>query len=257
MARKLYCSYENCKYHGAQDVCNAKKVEIGYGGICKSFRKGFLYYVDLVKEALSGTNFILGNRMNNDLRIGLYYVMQIFDLKFVEMDYGGSRLVMLRASEAEQTDQRVGLTYKEIAERPMKMDVFEKLYQEFQAGILPGPEPEEKPNKPLLESQPFGWLSPDGEFFEGEWGEHEKVAREIIKKKGLEEEFRKAELETFELARDFLCDIKGWCLIHNPSGFGGYDVTYLKDLTRKQKDFLYGYFIDMGDTLKAEKYLND
>ena len=57
------------------------------------------------------------------------------------------------------------------------------------------------------------------------------------------------------LYRDFLIYEKGYVLIHNPSLIGNYKVTYAKDLTKKQKDFLYGYFVDMGDIFKAEIYL--
>ena len=59
------------------------------------------------------------------------------------------------------------------------------------------------------------------------------------------------------LYRDFLIYEKGYALIHNPSLIGNYKVTYTKDLTKKQKDFLYGYFIDMGDKLKAENFMTD
>lgn len=55
--------------------------------------------------------------------------------------------------------------------------------------------------------------------------------------------------------RDFLSNVKGYCLIHNPTADGGYLVSYIKPLIKKQKDFLYGYFSDMGDRFKAEQYI--
>lgn len=39
-------------------------------------------------------------------------------------------------------------------------------------------------------------------------------------------------------------------------GYGGYIVTNMRDLTKKQKEFLYGYFIDMGDRFKAEQFID-
>ena len=56
------------------------------------------------------------------------------------------------------------------------------------------------------------------------------------------------------LYRDFLTEVKGYCLIHNPSGTGGYIVTNIKELTKKQREFLYDYFMDMGDRLEAEPF---
>ena len=54
--------------------------------------------------------------------------------------------------------------------------------------------------------------------------------------------------------RQFLAQVKGYCLIHNPSGTGGYIVTYIKELTNKQREFLFDYFMDMGDRFKAEQF---
>ena len=99
-------------------------------------------------------------------------------------------------------------------------------------------------------------------------GTHEDAAQEIVNKKGFEEEYRKwnkyqeekykdVNSKRIALHRDFLVEVKGYVLIHNPSLIGNYIVTYAKDLTKKQKDFLYGYFIDMGDRLTAETYLED
>ena len=59
------------------------------------------------------------------------------------------------------------------------------------------------------------------------------------------------------LYRDFLAEVKGYCLIHNPSGTGGYIVTNIKELTKKQRGFLYDYFTDMGDRFKAEQFLGE
>ena len=49
--------------------------------------------------------------------------------------------------------------------------------------------------------------------------------------------------------------VKGYCLIHNPKGDGGYVVSYRMPLTEKQKSFLFKYFMDMGDRFKAEQFV--
>ena len=63
--------------------------------------------------------------------------------------------------------------------------------------------------------------------------------------------------EIGHLMRDFLSEVKGYCLIHNPTGCGGYIVTNMKSLTKRQKEFLYGYFMDMGDRFKAEQFIKE
>ena len=103
------------------------------------------------------------------------------------------------------------------------------------------------------------WLYPAGEFTESPFGEHEESAEEICEKKGFETEYRawrKENLGTGEmrLYRDFLAQVKGYCLIHNPSGTGGYIVTNIRELTKKQREFLFDYFMDMGDRFKAEQF---
>lgn len=35
-----------------------------------------------------------------------------------------------------------------------------------------------------------------------------------------------------------------------------YIVTNMKNLTKQQKEFLYGYFMDMGDRFKAEQFVD-
>ena len=59
---------------------------------------------------------------------------------------------------------------------------------------------------------------------------------------------------TSRLMRDFLVYEKGYCLIHDPAGTG-YIVTYKKPFTKKQREFLYDYFIAAGDKTRAREYL--
>lgn len=59
---------------------------------------------------------------------------------------------------------------------------------------------------------------------------------------------------TSRLMRDFLVYKKGYCLIHDPVG-NGYIVTHKKSLTKKQREFLYDYFVAAGDKTRAKEYL--
>ena len=247
----MICKNRGCKHQSNDNKCTiVRRVKIDMDGKCVSFEKGFLFYFDLVYDALRSSNFIPANKLTKDLKIGLYYVMKTFDLGFSEVDMGAwfGRAYMLKDGKNGK-----GLTTDEIIKRDVNKDSLMKIIEDCSKGILPGAEAEEQ--KPKKTHQPFGWLSPTGEFIEGDFAEHEAVAHEIIKKKGFLNEFCKESAE--DTARDFLSRVKGYVLIHNPAGFGGYIVSHEKPLTKKQKDFLYGYFIDMGDSLMANAYVDD
>lgn len=247
MARKVYCNNTSCKFHCKGDMCDTT-VKIGSNGVCQSFEKGFVYYFHKVWNALGNSNFIDITKMDDDLRIGLYYVMNVYHIGFSEMEWGLCRMLQLKEGEDSPP-----MKYEDIIAKGMDDEVFHRLYQEFQEGKPP----EIKKEKPKKETQPFGWLSPSGDFIEGDFAEHEEVAERIIEKKGFGEEYNEwlMKNETAYTCRDFLSEVKGYCLIHNPAGAGGYIVSNVKPLTKKQKEFLYGYFMDMGDRFKAEQYI--
>ena len=90
----------------------------------------------------------------------------------------------------------------------------------------------------------------------------EESAEMICERKGFVDEYWKwvkenGDNEIGHLMRDFLSEVKGYCLIHNPTGCGGYIVTNMKSLSKRQKEFLYGYFMDMGDRFKAEQFIKE
>lgn len=249
----MICKNRGCKFQTENERCSiVRKLELNREGKCISFAPGFMYYVDLAYAALSRNNFIQAHELTNDLKIGLYYVMTLFDLSFVQKDLGPhfGRIVQLVKNKGG-----CGLRTSEITAMDLNHEALIKLLEEFNSGKLPGQDQECK-EMPKKTHQPFGWLSPTGEFTEGDWGEHEGVAFEIIEKKHFTEEFEDRG-SPYDSARDFLAGAKGYALIHNPSGFGGYIVSHEKPLTKKQKDFLYGYFIDIGDSLSANRYIEE
>lgn len=252
--RKITCNNKSCKHHmtgGGCDTC----ITVDSSGKCGSFKKGFAYYFHIVWDALGNKNFIdmIEIAQNPDLKIGLYYVMECYDLGFSEMEWGTCRIITLKDGEKGQN-----LKYEQIIEREINEEKFLKHFNDFKNGIMPKQKEEQE-----TEEKEFGWLSPTGEFTESPFGHHEESAEEICENKGFNEEYRKwrkerkGEDDCLRLKRDFLSMVKGYCLIHNPSGYGGYIVTHTKNLTRKQKEFLYGYFMDMGDRFKAEQYFEE
>lgn len=255
MARKIICKNSSCKHWCQDNYCDTV-VKIDVGGKCSSFEKGIIYYFHLVWKALENKNFIDAMEIvvNPDMRIGLYYVMDCYDLGFSEMEWGTCRIIALKDGETGPA-----LTYKEIITRDLDMDKLRKHMEDFNNGILPGRHEE---SGKVTKRKEFGWLSPTGVFTESPFGEHEESAEEICRSKGFESEYRiwseaGKDTSSRRLHRDFLTEEKGYSLIHNPAGIGGYIVTHTKNLTKAQKEFLYGYFMDMGDRFKAEQFFNE
>lgn len=254
MGRKLYCYNTECKHRNRNNSCMKNKVEIDWDG-CKSFEKNFLYYVHLVWELLDHTNMITMPDLTDEVRVGIYYVARLYHLKYKFYNRGSWEFLTLCADEGD-----AGLNYEQITALKMDYDEFLAIQKEFNENGIPkmnlkSEEDTEKDTKKYKSSQPFGWLSPTGDFIESDWGHHQKSANEIIDNKGFRDEFVSSTFHNTPC--DFLCAVKGYCLIHNPSLDGGYIVTNIKPLTKKQKEYLYNYFADMGNTLRAEMYLDE
>ena len=234
MAQKFCCNNLGCKYHQKGNLCGTT-AEIGSGGKCQSFEKGLTYYVGLVWAALENKNFIDAMELNADLKIGLYCVMTVYHLGFSTMEWGTCRMYALRAGEDGPM-----LKTPDIITLPIDEAAVARIVQELEDGHLTNmaanrPQPEKG-------SQPYGWLSPTGTFTEGDFGEHDAIARKIIRKNGFWEEFRRWRSDRQSTCRDFLSEVKGYCLIHNPSGAGGYVVSNVTPHTRKKIDIMNGYF---------------
>jgi hypothetical protein len=98
--------------------------------------------------------------------------------------------------------------------------------------------------KNTMTSSDFGWLRPDGKFFEVEWGKHESWAIEYVEKHYPN--------RNICYAGDFLKE-HNWLLFHNPSG-GNYVNIFTDDIqsaTKRQKEFLYDYFLERGRNIEA------
>ena len=259
--QKVKCENKNCKFNNYEGKCNKKNITISYKG-CDSFEKNLSYYINLVWEKLETTNMIFLFELDNDLRIGLYYVMEIYGLNYRNNTWGNDSFITLHRDDVKNG---TALSYTDIISIEKDEDKFFYHYEKFMNGELPPYEDDDKKEtkvnkvEPKVQCQPYGWLSPTGKFIEADWGDHEQAAVDIVKKNKFFMEYNDwshgKEYNCY--CSDFLVNKKGYALIHNPSLSGGYKVTHLKELTKKQKDFLYGYFIDMGDTLSAERYLNE
>lgn len=134
--------------------------------------------------------------------------------------------------------------------------------------VEPEEEVEEKEEKEKQEEVEYvedklGWLSPSGDFYESPWGTHEDSALKIVESNNWRSGFRDWKRDHIRstgmiLARDYLVYEKGWILLDNPLLIGGRPRATMSDesrITKKQRDFLYGYFFDIGDTLMANRFM--
>lgn len=109
----------------------------------------------------------------------------------------------------------------------------------------------------------YGWLAPDGKYTRARFGDHEKVALEILDEKDwyqdyLQEENMSATCDCgLYLANDYLVNKKGYVLLHNPYGYGNTLISAPKRLTKAQKEFLYDYFMHEGNTGMANLLYKD
>ena len=125
--RKITCNNASCKHHisgGGCDTC----IMLDGSGKCKSFEKGFAYYFHIVWDALGNKNFIdmIEVQRNPDLRIGMYYVMECYELGFSEMEWGTCRMLMLKNGENGEP-----LNYEGITERELNMEKFRKIWLKY------------------------------------------------------------------------------------------------------------------------------
>lgn len=103
----------------------------------------------------------------------------------------------------------------------------------------------------------YGWLAPDGEFFEVDWGNHQEWAQRYI-----EESFPEvAENDDIDMqtksntgligAGDWLVE-RGWVLLHSPSqGIAQPTRNPVKRYTKAQQEFLYDYYMERGREKEA------
>lgn len=101
----------------------------------------------------------------------------------------------------------------------------------------------------------YGWLSPDGRFYNVEFGNHQAWASEYLLHLYRENKitYEEVKIEANQNAGDVLVNM-GWILIHNPSNM----LTKVtrnesKTITKSQKEFLYDFYIKHGYNEKANE----
>ena len=102
---------------------------------------------------------------------------------------------------------------------------------------------------------PSGWLLPNGELLECDWGDHEKFAGEYIRENNLLDEQREFEKEySTYYCKDYVIMRKHWVLLDCPSGNCQLHVTFRKHkITKIQREYLLNYFLTFKDTENMDK----
>lgn len=123
-------------------------------------------------------------------------------------------------------------------------------------------EKQDIPKSDNLEENPeplsYGWLYPSGKFLKADFGDHEQAAYDIINENHWEDEFDVWDSNGgLRLSRDFLVEVKGFVLLHNPMAFGGTLVTSRGRYTKAQREFLYDYFMADGQPAKANSFISE
>ena len=225
--------------------------------------KEFKWYLTLPLSKMGNSNMLPTYDLDKDVRLGLYYLISIYGLGFHHCVHGSWEWISLSKGEDGKY-----LNRDEILDLEPDLEMYRKLEDEFNRGIFPegykeSQEKLEDENPQIKEfeyKEKFGWLSPTGEYTVSDWGNHECDAEKIIKAKGFYDDYEdwlmKEDTLTGE-ARDYLSSVKGYALIHNPSLDGGYIVTNSKPLTKKQREFLYDYFLAIGNVMRANRYIQE
>ena len=103
----------------------------------------------------------------------------------------------------------------------------------------------------------YGWLSPAGRFYPVDWGKHDSWARDHIRELVDYDSLSMKETISSAGMGDVLMN-RGWVLLHNPShGMPMATRKAEKRYTKAQADFLYSFFIDLGDRTRADEVLRE
>lgn len=103
--------------------------------------------------------------------------------------------------------------------------------------------------------EPYCFISPDGELFPVDWGEHNEWAQNYIKRHGMSMDDDGFARDYY--AVDYLVHDRGWLLLHSP-GHGRPKLTKSnKPMTKAQRETLYDYYMNAGRFDEANELYGD
>lgn len=112
------------------------------------FEKDFDYYIYNAFMLLERGNVITPFDLDNDRRIGLFYIMSIYHISFATYVRGSWEWLSLVKEKGGKP-----LDAKEIRAMEPDIEIYNKLKEEFSRGILPGKNNEAEDIKPHTKKQ--------------------------------------------------------------------------------------------------------
>lgn len=228
----FHCQRVGCRYCDDSDNCHCPDNEVTFNinGKCSGYKNGVWHYITAVVVAMGRNTMIPSMELNTEVKIGIYFLSMLYDITCQYNEYGNWAWISFH-----EKDENVSNALDNDTE------IIEKITGKAQ---------KEELNRDYIYD--YGFISPTGDFSIEEWGKHENLAHRIIKEKNWENEW-----DIHETGVDFLIYKKHYVLIHAPNGVD-IEVTYNGTrLTKKQREFLYDYFINRGMGLRASLYMED
>lgn len=189
------------------------------------------------------------------MRIGLFLVMEIWDLKF---NCGRGIIQLVK----EGYNDGKALTHKDISTLPINNEKLEKYWQMFltdegeeyfQNKLKTNRNKKEQEENEEIPEPEYGWLDPSGNFYSSEWGTHETKAYEICDEFNYEIDYDKNGKPM--TAGDYLVNKRNWILIDNPNKNFYIHVTYGNRISKAQREFMYDYFIKLKQPDRAKEFI--
>lgn len=253
--RRVICKNWLCKYnHNGTHTC-CYDGDLTFDEKCENFAPGMVYYTNLVWNLLDKGNFITDFSLTDDLRIGLFLVMEIWDLEF---SYGRGIIQLVK----EGYNDGKALTYRDISTLPINNEKLEKYWkmfltdegkEYFQNKLETNRIKKEQEENEEIPEPEYGWLDPSGNFYPSEWGTHVAKAYEICDK--FKYEIGYDENGNFMTAGDYLINKRNWILIDNPNKAFYIHVTYGNRISKAQREFMYDYFIKLKQPDRAKEFI--
>lgn len=169
------------------------------------------------------------------------------------------RLAFIGEHIGERELKRLNILYKEEEGRSLFPN-HPRLKETLLSAVIEKMKKDEK-----LGSCGYGWLEPDGTWHEVEWGKHGEWAHDWLEKHMPKSQF--PDIYTYMLPDgavkgiidgDVLTYSLGWVLMDNPAqGEACMRKSPDKKLTKKQKEFLYDYYMERDRTFEAQALYKD
>lgn len=110
-----------------------------------------------------------------------------------------------------------------------------------------------------LKYEDYGWLSPDGKYYDSGWATHQDKAADLLMELEWTKDYLEARRSEYNLtAGDYLSKYKNFVLVDSPSqGIPYPRILEGKKLTKKQREFLYDFYMERNLVSLAYKYFNE